>query len=99
MSNKAWVVLPPYKTREGTDTNIYPIGEPRPGPHESWDIVATVTATGGTPDQVMSRPRLVAAAPELLAACKAAYRNLEFSEAYAVVDALKSAITKAKGEA
>lgn len=46
-----------------------------------------------------SNAALLAAAPELLEAAELAYRNLEFSEAYAIVDKLAAAIAKAKGEA
>lgn len=58
-----WQVCEKY-----TDRHVYPIGHPVGADYKHISILAEVNSCGGTPDQCKANARLIAAAPQLLAA-------------------------------
>lgn len=71
----SWRVLPPY-----TNGTSFLIGCDRKD--GATDILAEVNSCGGTPDQCPAYARLMAAAPDLLAALKDLLYNRDAAEAF-----------------
>ena len=89
-----WLVGGPYP---GVSV-IYPVGCDDSG--EQFELITRLWdwEHGDAPEEVKSNANLIAAAPELLEACEAAYHSDKYSLPPKTRVALKNAIAKARGE-
>lgn len=90
----------PWYIDMDSETGYCDIRNERPGQKTQWGVATVWHQSGGNPDNSECAPnaRLIAAAPELLAALRCAIRHLELSpitEGYiATVNTIRAALAK-----